>query len=179
MELSSVSVSAENGDLFTPVFKYFRHLSNVKCSKEAYSVSTHPEQFQRCDSNILFDIDSALGLQPLHNWSLYSCRFSDGLYFLCNPFTDEGQRQWIDRCVNVYACQTKTSVGDNTTNQSLARLRWATLGYHYDWTNKIYKPDDHTHMPDELAQLCHVLMKFLSYSTGTSDNRQTSVFSLL
>jgi plasmid maintenance system killer protein len=69
--------------------------------------------------------------------------------------------------VNIYARQDKTSVGENSNNQNLARIRWATLGYHYDWTNKIYKQDDHTKMPDKLAQLCQTIMQVVSSNTGT------------
>ncbi|CAF3588228.1 unnamed protein product [Rotaria sp. Silwood1] len=160
-----MSTSSENLDLFTPVFKHFRRLSDNDCFTQAYSIKTHPTYFQHCPLNISIDIDPSLGLQPISTWSLYLCKFSDGLYFLSNPFTIEGQRQWINRCINNYPRQTRTSVGDNSDNQNLARLRWATLGYHYDWTNKIYKLDDHTKIPDELSQLCQTIAQVISSNT--------------
>ena len=163
----SSSTESENNDLFTPVFKHFRRLPDSDCFTQAYSISTHPTVFQNCPiRTIPIDLDPSLGLQPISTWSLYLCQFCDGLYFLSNPFTSQGQRQWIDRCVNHYTRQTKTSVGDNRDNQHLARIRWATLGYHYDWTNKIYKTDDHTPIPDELAQLCHTIMQVICSNTG-------------
>jgi hypothetical protein len=161
-----MSTASAGIDLFAPVFKHFRRLSDADCFTEAFSISTQPTLFQRCHLTISLDIDPLLGLQPLSTWSLYSCTFCDGLYFLSNPFTSNGQRQWIDRCVNIYARQEKTSLGDNSDNHNLARIRWATLGYHYDWTNKIYKQDDHTKMPNELTQLCHIIMQVISSSTG-------------
>ena len=161
-----MNATSEGLDLFTPVFKHFRRLSDKDCFAQAYSIATHPTYFQHCPITIAIDFDPSLGLQPISTWSLYSCQFSNGLYFLSNPFTSIGQHQWIDRCLNIYARQTKTSVGDNSTNQNLAHIRWATLGYHYDWTNKVYKQDDHTKMPDELSQLCQIIMQVISSSTG-------------
>jgi alkylated DNA repair protein alkB family protein 1 len=154
-------------DLFSPIFKHFRRLPETDCFTEAYSIATHPTLFQYHPLTMTIEIDSSLGLQPISTWALYSCKFSEGLYLLSNPFTSEGQRQWIDRCLNIYARQSKTSVGDNQDNQNLPRLRWATLGYHYDWTNKIYQQDDYTKMPDELVELCRRIMQVISSNTST------------
>jgi alkylated DNA repair protein alkB family protein 1 len=166
--MNSTTTSENTLDLFTPIFKYFRRLSDADCFTQAYSILTHPTFFQICPliNSIDLDLDPSLGLQSISTWSLYSCKFCDGLYFLSNPFTSIGQRQWINRCLNIYARQTKTSVGDNSNNENLARIRWATLGYHYDWTNKIYKQDDHTKMPDELTQLCQIIMQVISSNTS-------------
>eukprot|EP00042_Codosiga_hollandica_P053410 m.699096 g.699096 ORF g.699096 m.699096 type:complete len:328 (-) comp58688_c0_seq48:217-1200(-) len=35
----------------------------------------------------------------------------------------------------------------------LHKLRWVTLGYHYDWTAKIYDPNHRTAFPEDLAEL--------------------------
>jgi hypothetical protein len=165
-----MSATSEDLDLFTPVFKHFRRLPDTDCFTEAYSIATHPTYFQQIPLTTSIDLDPSLGLQSISTWSLYSCKFSDGLYFLSNPFTSTGQCQWIDRCVNIYAKQIKTSVGDNSNNENLARIRWATLGYHYDWTNKVYKQDDHTQMPNELAQLCETIMQVITSNTSTNEN---------
>jgi alkylated DNA repair protein alkB homolog 1 len=167
-----MQTTSEDLDLFTPVFKHFRRLPDADCLKEAFSITSHPHLFQRSHSSITLQCDPSLGLQPVANWSLYACQFADGLYLLPNPFTLRGQRQWIDRCVNSYARQLKTSVGDNANNQHLSRLRWATLGYHYDWTNKIYQRDDHTPMPQELAQLCQILMQYISGSSSKTRTKR-------
>lgn len=39
----------------------------------------------------------------------------------------------------------------------LPRLRWITLGYHYDWTRKVYARRDYTPFPDTLATCCTAL----------------------
>lgn len=162
----STTSESETVDLFTPVFKYFRRLPEADCFTEAYSIKTHPTLFQQCPLGNIIDFDSSIGLRPISTWLLYECKFCDGLYFLSNPFTLDGQRQWIDRCINTYARQDKTSVGNNNNNENLSRIRWATLGYHYDWTNKIYDETNHTKMPDELAQLCQIIMKIISSNTS-------------
>ncbi|CAF0932234.1 unnamed protein product [Adineta ricciae] len=161
-----MSATSDSLDLFTPMFKHFRRLSAADCFTQAYSVTSHPSFFDHCPITTSIDLDESLGLKPISSWSLYSCLFSNGLYFLSNPFTSVGQHQWIHRALNDYARQTKTSVGDNSNNEQLARIRWATLGYHYDWTNKIYKDDDHTKMPNELAKLCQIIMHVISSSTN-------------
>lgn len=163
-----MTASSENIDLFTPVFKYFRRLPDKDCFNEAYSIEKHPTQFQHCPLTKSIDLDPSLGLQPISTWSLYSCNFCDGLYILSNPFTSDGQRQWIDQCINIYPRQDKTNLGDNSNNQHLARIRWATLGYHYDWTNKIYKPDDQTKMPDDIQQLSESIVQVISLNTSNT-----------
>ncbi len=35
----------------------------------------------------------------------------------------------------------------------VGKLRWITLGYHYDWTAKVYYPDRYTEFPRDLANL--------------------------
>ena len=169
------NTTLENLDLFTPVFKHFRRLSDAECYSQAYSIATHPTLFKYCPLTISLNLDPLLGLQPISTWSLYLCKFVDGLYFLSNPFTSNGQCQWIDRCINIYARQTRTNVGDNTDNHNLARIRWATLGYHYDWTNKIYRYDDHTKMPDELSQLCRTILQVISSDTSNTQKHKILV----
>jgi len=163
-----MTATSETVDLFTPIFKHFRRLPANDCFTQAFSITSHPTLFQQYslnESTSDYDLDS-LGLRPISTWSLYSCDFCEGLYFLSNPFTNDGQVQWIDRCIDKYSRQNKTSVGDNYENEHLARLRWVTLGYHYDWTNKIYKDNDQTKMPDEVEKLCEIIMKVSSSNTS-------------
>lgn len=169
-------------DLFTPTFKHFRRLADADCFREAFSVSTHPEQFERCDSSPI-DVDPTLGLRPSSSWAVFRCRFAQGLFLLPNPFTVEGQRLWIDRCVNEYGKQPRTSAGDNSANEHLERIRWATLGYHYDWTEKIYRSNDFTPLPQELTAMFDSLVKFFVLNTGPEGKktfrRQVFVFRVL
>ncbi|XP_055524742.1 nucleic acid dioxygenase ALKBH1 isoform X2 [Wyeomyia smithii] len=45
----------------------------------------------------------------------------------------------------------------------LKTLRWTTLGYHYDWTNKVYDEAAKAAFPTDLAALCHHFAKSLGY----------------
>ncbi len=45
-------------------------------------------------------------------------------------------------------------------NSSLYKLRWVTLGYHYNWTTKLYSPLNHTPFPQDLSNLSeHILTR--------------------
>ena len=43
------------------------------------------------------------------------------------------------------------------------KLRWATIGYHYDWTNKIYNHDDFTPIPTDIDQICKFIASSLFF----------------
>ena len=50
-----------------------------------------------------------------------------------------------------------TSPSSDPTNEqgdSIEKLRWASLGYHYDWTARSYQPDNLSPFPSDLAALC-------------------------
>lgn len=42
-------------------------------------------------------------------------------------------------------------------------LRWATLGYHYDWTNKIYDEAARNEFPPDLTELCGHFAEVLGF----------------
>lgn len=50
---------------------------------------------------------------------------------------------------------------DSQASSKLAKISWLTLGYHYDWTDKVYKAEDHSVMPPLLADLCRQLAQAL------------------
>ena len=41
----------------------------------------------------------------------------------------------------------------------LYKLRWVTLGYHYDWSTKEYSPDNVSAFPEELGHLSSFVLK--------------------
>jgi len=146
---------------------------------------------------------------------MYTLHDTPGFFFIPNPFTDEEQLRWADRCVREYVesppgvtnlaahypasalthlfCRgfsdAKTLVaaqldqrrkdvdvsheqlGNNEGRQReqvdhhlslenkkrealLWKLRWSTLGYHYDWTSRKYHDGHKDKFPSELASLC-------------------------
>ena len=94
-------------DFFKPVFKYYKQKA-VKPSFENVvdfnNVSTLKNaSLTYCTLNVV-DFDIALGLKPFGHWKLYHCNDVPGLYFIPNPFTDEGKSVWINRCLKNYCC---------------------------------------------------------------------------
>jgi DNA alkylation damage repair protein AlkB len=69
----------------------------------------------------------------------------DGFKFLPNQLNINEQLQLAERCMNIYSLAEYNNITANnefvpTTKQELLEeLRWTTLGYNYDWTNRIYK----------------------------------------
>ena len=43
------------------------------------------------------------------------------------------------------------------------KLRWVTLGYHYDWTTKEYCSDRRSPFPDDLAQLSQFILRVAGF----------------
>lgn len=77
-----------------------------------------------------------------------------GLMFIKNPFTPEGQRYWIARCLNDYPFEkehitnienlrrrkgedVKYEEAQNNKDNFYKHLRWITFGYHHDWDTKV------------------------------------------
>jgi alkylated DNA repair protein alkB family protein 1 len=44
------------------------------------------------------------------------------------------------------------------------KLRWATIGYHYDWTNKVYNENDFTPVPVDVARLSQLIASLIGFS---------------
>jgi len=45
----------------------------------------------------------------------------------------------------------------------LSKLRWVTLGYHYNWTDRKYDPSNKGEFPPRLAHLCKVIARVVGY----------------
>jgi len=46
----------------------------------------------------------------------------------------------------------------------LYKLRWVTLGYHYDWTSKEYSPEKHSPFPEDLGRLSMFILRAVGFS---------------
>lgn len=134
------------------------------------------------------DVDSIYeavmpGLKPVYQWKCFEIADRPGLIFIRNPFTPQGQRYWMTRCVrdypkhpNVVNLNTKLfsqSVIDdwwssyqNCPDKDEKRrmkvaMRWTTLGYHHDWDTKHYSEQMKNKFPADLAQLSEHFSKAL------------------
>lgn len=72
------------------------------------------------------------------------------MYFLSNVLTEDYCIRLADQCINNYPKENNITSLHAVTHEKqmrkyltteysafLKKLRWTTLGYHYDWTNKV------------------------------------------
>lgn len=114
------------------------------------------------------------GLKSAADWKVY--RTDSNVYLIKNPFKPIAQRYWIVKCLKDYTKypnrnnllehqfdkETIQNFWEIFTNSNLDEIakkklkkafRWTTLGYHYDWTNKIYNESWKNEFPGDLAEL--------------------------
>ncbi|XP_057677969.1 nucleic acid dioxygenase ALKBH1 isoform X2 [Corythoichthys intestinalis] len=138
---------------------------------------------------VVSDGDAAkVGLHPVKDWRAYNLQGYPGFIFITNPFLSGSQPFWIRQCLKIYpqkpnVCNldmhmspTDTqdiwakslhnlscpSVGKREPRTLLERLRWVTLGYHYNWNSKTYSANHHTPFPAEL----HILSGQIATACG-------------
>ncbi|XP_076238747.1 alpha-ketoglutarate-dependent dioxygenase AlkB [Calliopsis andreniformis] len=123
-----------------------------------------------------------LGLKPVKTWEIYEFSEIPGLIFIKNPFTANGQRYWIIKCLKDYSKKPNklnldahnllndeeawwdTCFGNSDKAKILLpKLRWATLGYHHNWDTKLYSETSKTDMPNELSSLTSFLARTLGF----------------
>uniref|UniRef100_A0A1Q3FXQ8 Putative dna demethylase alkbh1 n=1 Tax=Culex tarsalis TaxID=7177 RepID=A0A1Q3FXQ8_CULTA len=133
------------------------------------------------------------GLIDSSSWRIFELKKRPGLIIIKNPFTKHAQRHWMTRCICDYPkhpnqtnlpdavidkyysrsddkraqfdwWSTALTIEDPTDRKKLLKaLRWTTLGYHYDWTNKIYDESARNAFPDDLTALCLHFAQVLGY----------------
>ncbi|XP_019641184.1 PREDICTED: DNA demethylase ALKBH1-like [Branchiostoma belcheri] len=121
-----------------------------------------------------------LGLLHPSEWRVFGLEGLLGFLFILNPWRRGCQRYWVTRCLRDYPCKPNVTnldklqhgvdnvwkegypeyrkyrlqQGKKTQPKTLLhKLRWTTLGYHYDWDKKEYHQDRYTQFPTDLAQL--------------------------
>lgn len=131
-----------------------------------------------------------IGLRPPDTWRIYNFKHKSGLLIIKNPFTSIGQRYWITKLLRDYtksnpnnllpARFNKSIIEDfwqSLTNESDEQqralikksMRWTTLGYHYDWTNKVYLEANKSVFPKDLAHLVKVIADCLHFADYKSE----------
>ncbi|XP_034072470.1 nucleic acid dioxygenase ALKBH1 [Gymnodraco acuticeps] len=132
------------------------------------------------DLSAVSDSDAArAGLQPVKSWRTFGLQGYPGFIFISNPFLRGSQPFWIRQCLKTYpqkpnVCNLDMHMSPSDTQdiwgQSvhglssspsgkrepktlLERLRWVTLGYHYNWDTKTYSANHHTPLPADLHLL--------------------------
>lgn len=177
-------------DLFKAEFKYYKSkaptpdLSAVidfyKRSPSDPAVRHTPLTSESCRESCAADIHQ-LGLNPPNTWHVSTLMsHSDGVYFIRNPFTSTGQRNWIKKCLQEYPRKPNITNVDHLLNGTddvwihhknrkekkhsiLTKLRWVTLGYHHNWVTKVYDLSQVTKFPDDLARLAKCVTTVLGF----------------
>lgn len=132
-----------------------------------------------------------LGVSPPSTWKVYNLLLNPGLIFIRNPFTNQGQRYWICRCLRDYTKSPQvtnlTNIKHEISSETISdwwkyvqnsrktddpnkrrdgeklknAMRWATLGYHHDWDSKVYTERKKHKFPDDLNRLSQYFAKAL------------------
>ncbi|XP_067099275.1 nucleic acid dioxygenase ALKBH1 [Osmerus mordax] len=136
----------------------------------------------KLDPTVVSDGEAKMeGLRPIRDWQAFGIQGYPGFIFISNPFLHGSQHYWIRQCLKTYpqkpnVCnldmhmsptetediwgksahllQSKDS-GKREPKTLLEKLRWVTLGYHYNWDTKTYSADHYTPFPDDLYSLSH------------------------
>ncbi|XP_029976191.1 nucleic acid dioxygenase ALKBH1-like [Salarias fasciatus] len=122
---------------------------------------------------------SRVGLKPVREWRAFGLQGYPGFIFISNPFLRGCQAFWVRQCLKTYPqkpnicnldmhmnpSETQDIWGQSAPTLSspvsaqrkpktlLEKLRWVTLGYHYNWDSKTYSSSSHTPFPSDLHSL--------------------------
>lgn len=108
---------------------------------------------------------------------MYTIKSVEGLYFIPNPFSAQQQRYWVRRCVREYSLNQPTNLSNleaietgkssfwtEWKLENMAKLRWASLGYHYQWTPRVYTEEHRGTFPEDLFGLVRDTASLLGHS---------------
>ncbi|KAM9340776.1 nucleic acid dioxygenase ALKBH1 [Symphorus nematophorus] len=134
----------------------------------------------KLDPAAVSDVEAArVGLQPVRDWRAFGLQGYPGFIFISNPFLRGSQPFWVRQCLKTYpqkpnVCnldmhmspsETQDIWGQSVQGLScppsgkrqpktlLEKLRWVTLGYHYNWDTKTYSANHHSPFPADLHSL--------------------------
>ncbi|XP_042356312.1 nucleic acid dioxygenase ALKBH1 [Plectropomus leopardus] len=132
------------------------------------------------DPAAVSDVEAArVGLQPVRDWRAFGLRGYPGFIFISNPFLLGSQPFWVRQCLKCYPqkpniCNLDMHMSPSDTQDIwgksvhglcfppsgkrvpktlLDRLRWVTLGYHYNWDTKTYSANHYSPFPTDLHLL--------------------------
>ncbi|KAM5129684.1 nucleic acid dioxygenase ALKBH1 isoform 2-T2 [Mantella aurantiaca] len=120
-----------------------------------------------------------VGLQPPEQWKAYHLEGYPGFLFITNPFLPGWQHRWVRQCLKSYPRKPNVcnldlhmspertanlwSISEKQLRNKMAqkhyektlleKLRWVTLGFHYNWETKKYYKEKFTPFPADLAKL--------------------------
>ncbi|XP_035529883.1 nucleic acid dioxygenase ALKBH1 [Morone saxatilis] len=134
----------------------------------------------KLDLAAVSDVDAArVGLKPVKDWRACGLQGYPGFIFISNPFLLGSQPSWVRHCLKTYpqkpnVCNldmhmspsetqdiwgksvhslSRPPSGKSEPKTLLEKLRWVTLGYHYNWDTKTYSANHYTPFPADLHLL--------------------------
>ncbi|XP_067637724.1 nucleic acid dioxygenase ALKBH1-like [Eurosta solidaginis] len=175
--------------MFKESFKYFKRKSPVPDFSSVIDLNSPHNSAELIPidlNNAVYVKGPFLGLEPVNTWRCYTLA-STGIIIIKNPFTAEGQRYWISRCLQDYPRTpninnlspqlfSKEVLDDwwrslhkcneqNEVRRMSISMRWATLGYHHDWNSKEYTEKMRGDFPQDLISLSSFLASVLGFES--------------
>ncbi|XP_022606992.1 nucleic acid dioxygenase ALKBH1 [Seriola dumerili] len=146
-------------------------------SKDVLSDKVVPAKL---DPVTVSDVEATrVGLKPVRDWRAFGLQGYPGFIFISNPFLLGSQPFWVRQCLKTYpqkpnVCNLDMHMSLSDTQDIwgksihalscppsgkrepltlLEKLRWVTLGYHYNWDTKTYSANHYTPFPADLHLL--------------------------
>uniref|UniRef100_A0A3Q4BRX8 Nucleic acid dioxygenase ALKBH1 n=1 Tax=Mola mola TaxID=94237 RepID=A0A3Q4BRX8_MOLML len=163
----AASLAGSGEDAFRRIFKFYKGRQPPPDFNLHIYISRSSSANDWCVF-LLSDVEGArVGLRPLRDWRAFSLQGYPGFIFISNPFRMDCQAFWIRQCLKTYTqkpnvcnldlhmspSDTQDIWGKREPKTLLERLRWVTLGYHYNWDTKTYSASHHTPFPADLHSL--------------------------
>uniref|UniRef100_A0A914XUJ1 Fe2OG dioxygenase domain-containing protein n=1 Tax=Panagrolaimus superbus TaxID=310955 RepID=A0A914XUJ1_9BILA len=124
------------------------------------------------------------GLKAYKDWNVTAIADRPGLYILHNIFTPESHLEWVYKAINIY-CRPPNFTNINQSgsmeedkNFNIKKLRWATLGFDYDWTAKVYPETPRAPLPDEFVYVGEKITEALGLLKLESDTSIVNYYPL-
>lgn len=155
------------------MYKLYKDGRNTSLPEELLDIDTGSPQ--------LVQLPVAEGAAEwLREAKIFGIRGAEGFRFIRCPFEPADQLRWAQEALNEWAepphvsnlemhhgpCPGLWAQHERapSTASLLRKLSWVTLGYHYNWTERVYEPSRHTPFPPTLASLSAELASACGYA---------------
>ncbi|XP_053330550.1 nucleic acid dioxygenase ALKBH1 [Spea bombifrons] len=187
----------ENGeDAFRMIFRFYKKRNPPADLSSVIDFSRGDSRVRPVELSVgaLTDQDALrAGLQSLDRWKAYGLEGYPGFLFISNPFLPGWQHRWVRQCLKSYprkpnVCnldlhmspehtvdlwesskeQLRRKAPNRRSQKSvLEKLRWVTLGYHYNWDTKKYSGEHQSAFPGDLAELSRCVSRACGFPAFT------------
>uniref|UniRef100_A0ABM5FB09 Nucleic acid dioxygenase ALKBH1 n=1 Tax=Pogona vitticeps TaxID=103695 RepID=A0ABM5FB09_9SAUR len=186
--MAAAGAVAREEDAFRRLFRFYRRWEGGQPSGLVDFSTPTAREVKTCSLNFssVSDQDAyRAGLRPVSQWKAFGLDNYPGFIFIQDPFLPGCQRHWVKQCLKQYTqkpnvCNLDMHMSLNETadlwersqhqmrnkhsskwepKSLLEKLRWVTLGYHYNWNSKKYLPDHYTPFPPDLTFLSKQVAK--------------------